>query len=363
MHTSPTTRRRSRLRPGGHGSLAGRVTRLSGLSVASPQRSFSQDEMLELLGLSGDEFARRIFARSGIRRRQFELSPSLLRSTLQGRTPATEEQHLRMAVEAIDRLEFDPAEVGLVVTSSIYALGVPTLGQRIVERYGLGAGTDKYDLYGIGCASAVPLFRLASQLLRHRPGQKALVVASESMTGFLTAVRPEDPKVKVVSSALLGDACGAALLGDGYDDPGPAVLATAVHHVSGTLDHVRLALSDGDSFGEISREMPTIAETGLPPLVDDFLSAHGLDRNAIDHWLVHPGGPAIIKGVQHGLGLSDEQVEPSVHVLSEHGNVVTAAAFLVLHATTQRRQPAAGDYGLMITVGPGVTAGLMLLRW
>jgi predicted naringenin-chalcone synthase len=35
----------------------------------------------------------------------------------------------------------------------------------------------------------------------------------------------------------------------------------------------------------------------------------------------------------------------------------------VLHATTERRQPAAGDYGLMITVGPGVTAGLMLLRW
>jgi predicted naringenin-chalcone synthase len=41
-----------------------------------------------------------------------------------------------------------------VVTSGIYALGVPTLGQRIVERYGLRAGTDKYDLYGIGCASA-----------------------------------------------------------------------------------------------------------------------------------------------------------------------------------------------------------------
>jgi alkylresorcinol/alkylpyrone synthase len=336
---------------------------MSGLSVASPQRPFSQDEMLELLGLSGDDFARRVFARSGIRRRQFELSPSVLRTTLQARTPATEEQHLRMAAEAIDRLEFDPAEVGLVVTSSLYALGAPTLGQRIVDRYGLGAGTDKYDLVGVGCAGAVPLFRLASQVLRDRPGQKALVVASESVTGFLTAVRPEDGRAKIVSSALFGDGCGAALLGDGYDDTGPAVLATAVHQVSGTLEHIRLAVSEADSVAPISREMPTIAETALPPVVDDFLRAHGLDRNDIDHWVVHPGGPAIITGVQHGLGLSDEQVEPSVHVLSEHGNAVTAAAFLVLHATIERRRPAAGDYGLMITIGPGVTAGLMLLRW
>jgi hypothetical protein len=85
------------------------VTRVSGLSVASPSRSFGPDEMLELVGLSGDDFARRIFARSGIRQRQFELSPSVLRSTLQGRTPATEEQRMRLATASIDRLEFDPA--------------------------------------------------------------------------------------------------------------------------------------------------------------------------------------------------------------------------------------------------------------
>jgi predicted naringenin-chalcone synthase len=35
----------------------------------------------------------------------------------------------------------------------------------------------------------------------------------------------------------------------------------------------------------------------------------------------------------------------------------------LLRATTERRRPATGDYALMITIGPGVTVGLMLLAW
>jgi polyketide synthase Type III len=345
------------------GVPAHEVPRVCGLSVAAPSRAFSQGEMLSLLGLAGNEFAEGIYARCGVRRRHLEISPETLDSTLQERTPATEEQHLRLAVEAVGGLELDPAEVGVVVTASYYALGGPTLAHRLVDRYGMAADTDKYHLVGVGCASAVPLFRLAGQALRDRAGQKALVLASESVSGFLTAVGPGDGKAKVVGSALFGDGCGAALLAGGHDEPGPAVLATAVHQVPGTLDNVRFSVTGADSHMEISRELPVLAERGLAPLVDEFLHGQGLDRGAVDHWLLHPGGRAIIEGAQRGLGLSDEQVEPSVHVLSEYGNVGTPSAFFVLQATLERRRPATGDHGLMVTIGPGVTVGLMLLAW
>jgi len=35
----------------------------------------------------------------------------------------------------------------------------------------------------------------------------------------------------------------------------------------------------------------------------------------------------------------------------------------VLADTIARREPAAGERGLMVTIGPGVTVGLMLLGW
>jgi len=35
----------------------------------------------------------------------------------------------------------------------------------------------------------------------------------------------------------------------------------------------------------------------------------------------------------------------------------------VLKGTEEQRAPSPGDLGLMVTIGPGVTVGLMLLRW
>ena len=126
---------------------------------------------------------------------------------------------------------------------------------------------------------------------------------------------------------------------------------------------VRFGVSDADSHMRISRELPAVTEEGAPPLVERFLRAHGLARAGVDHWVVHPGGRGIIEAVQRGLGLADEQVAPSFRVLSEFGNVGTPASFFVLAETVAERRPAPGDLGLMITIGPGVTVGLMLLAW
>jgi alkylresorcinol/alkylpyrone synthase len=352
------------LAPVGAARRDGALARLCGLALSTPATSFTQDELLPLLGLTADPFAETIFARSGVRKRHLELSPGTLATSLQARTEATEEQLLRLALEATERLAFEPEEIGLVVTATYYSLGGPTLAHRLVDELGLGAGTDKYHLVGVGCASAVPLFRLAARCLRDHPGRKALVVAAESVSGFLTPVSAGDGKAKVVGSALFGDGCAAALLGGpGEDAGGPEILATAVHQVAGTVGHVRFGVTGEDSHMRISRELPAVAEEGARPLVEAFLHEHGLAPADVDHWLVHPGGPGIIEAVQRGLGLADEHVAPSFRVLSEYGNVGTPASFFVLAETVEERRPAPGETGLMITIGPGVTVGLMLLAW
>ena len=340
------------------------LARLCGLALSTPATSFTQDELLPLLGLSADPFAETIFARSGVRKRHLELSPGTLATSLQARTEATEEQLLGLALQATEQLAFEPEEIGLVVTATYYSLGGPTLAHRLVDELGLEPGTDKYHLVGVGCASAVPLFRLAARCLRDHPGRRALVVAAESVSGFLTPVSPGDGKAKVVGSALFGDGCAAALLGGpDVDAGGPEILATAVHQVAGTLGHVRFGVTGEDSHMRIARELPAVAEEGARPLVEAFLHERGLAPADVDHWLVHPGGPGIIEAVQRGLGLADEQVAPSFRVLSEFGNVGTPASFFVLAETVDERRPAPGDTGLMITIGPGVTVGLMLLAW
>lgn len=349
--------------PDDGGSQAVAPVRISGLALAHPPTSFTQQEVLELLGLAEDEFAQRIFGRCGVHRRRLEMTPEFVQNTLQGRTAEVEDSLMRYAVQAVEQLEIDPLQIGTIVTGTLYSLGGPTLAHRLIEYFRMDPATDKYHLVGVGCASAVPLVRIAQQALREHPGKKALVVGAESMSGLLSGAQAEDERSKTVGSSIFGDGCGAMLL-DGEDGAtGPTILASKVHQIPDSLDAVAMRLAPGDSYLHLIRELPDVAGAHVGGLVDDFLKANGLSRPMIHHWLIHPGGRRIIECAQQALELSDEDVEVSFDVLANHGNVGTPSIFYVMDKAVQQRDPRAGERGLMVTIGPGVTVGLMLLRW
>jgi predicted naringenin-chalcone synthase len=337
--------------------------RISGLELADAEMSFSQDEVLTMLEMKGDEFAERIFGRCGVQRRHLNLSGESLATTLQGRTAQIEEELFGYAVQAVDRLEVDPLEIGTVVTATLYSLGGPTLAHRMVDHYEMDPSTDKYHVLGVGCASAVPLMRLVAQSMREHPERMGLVVAAESMAGILMRASEDDTRAKVVGSSIFGDGCAAALLDGSPDAEGPQIVASKVHQIGRSLGAVKLELGAQDSYLHLDRDLPDRAGAGLRALVEDFLCAQDLSLAAIDHWLVHPGGRRIIESVQGALDLCDEQVGISYDVLANHGNVGTPSILYVLKRTIDERSPEPGELGLMVTIGPGITVGLMLLQW
>ncbi len=337
--------------------------RIAGISVSDSESTYSQEQVLERLGLKGDEFAERIFTRSGVKRRHLDLSEDFLGKTLQGRAQQIEQDLLRHSIHAVDALELDPLEIGTVVSSSLYTLGCPTLAHRMVDHYGMHPATDKYHISGVGCASGVPLMRLAIQTMREQPGKQALVVAAESMSGILTPATPDDPRAKTVGSALFGDGCAVAVLSNDPGVDGPVILDSQVHQIEGTLDAVRLDLTAEDSYLHLARDLPDIGGAALPEVVTGFLRRNRLERSDIDHWMAHPGGRRIVENVQSALGLSEDDLATSWGALAEHGNVGTPSILYVLRDTIARYEPKPGERGMMVTIGPGVTLGLMLLGW
>ncbi len=338
--------------------------RISGLTVSDSESVLSQDEVLDRLGLRGSEFAERIFAHSGVKRRHLNLEEDFLARTLQGRTPEVEEELMRHSIRAVDALGMeDPQRIGTVVSSSLYSLGLPTIAHRLVDHYEMDPTTDKYHITGVACASAVPLMRMAAGTLLQHPGRDTLIVAAESMSSILTRATGKDPRAKTVGSALFGDGCAAALLSADPGAEGPMVLATQVHQIGGTLGAVSLAFSEQDSYLHLVRELPDLAGAGLPGVAEKFLRQHRVEHSEIDHWMVHPGGRRIIENVQSALELSDEQIATSWDALANHGNVGTPSIFYVLKDTIERYRPQPGERGLAVTIGPGVTVGLMLLQW
>jgi alkylresorcinol/alkylpyrone synthase len=346
------------------GRLGGRVApRLAGLAVHDERQPATQHDVMERLGLAGDEFAQRIFARAGVHHRHLKLEDEFLTRNLQGRAEESERSLMRSATCAVDQLGLDPQSIGTVLTASLYSLECPTLAHRLVEHYRLGASTDKYHLTGIGCASAVPLFKVAIQALLADPRRDVLVVAAESMSSILTPGDAGDPRAKTIGSAIFGDGCAAALLSADRMAGGPRVLATRVHQIPDSLAAVKLTLDEHDSHLDLARDLPDIAAAELPGLVSDFLRSNHLARERIDHWMVHPGGRRILEQSRDALALSDDELAVSWRALADHGNVGTPSIFYVLHNTIAERQPEHGEYGLAVTIGPGVSVGLMLLEF
>jgi predicted naringenin-chalcone synthase len=337
--------------------------RIVGLEVGDPETTHSQDDVLDRLGLAGDEFAEGVFARSGVKRRNLNLGDAFLTQTLQGRAQAVEDELMRRSMRVVDRLGVDPQLIGMVVTSSLYSLGCPTLAHRLVDHYAMDPATDKYHVTGVGCASAVPLMRMAAGSMHMHPGKDALIVAAESMSGILMQATEEDPRAKTVGSALFGDGCAAAVLSCDPAATGPAILATHVHQIGGTLGAVALSFSAQDSYLHLARELPDLAGAGLPDVTARFLREQGLAHAEIDHWILHPGGRRILENVQRALALTDAQTAVSWDALANHGNVGTPSIFYVLEQTIASRDPQPGQRGLAVTIGPGVTVGLMLLQW
>jgi len=361
--TGPAARTAERARRAGAPTRKAGV-RIAGLAVSHTDTVLSQRQVLERLGFAGDEFAEGIFARCGVERRHLQLDAEFLQRPLQERT--SEVELLGHSIKAVDALALDPRDIGTIITASLYSLGVPTLAHRLIEHYGMPAATDKYHITGVGCAGAVPLMRLAAQTLSSEADQAdklTLVVAAESMSSLMMHSTGHDPKAKTVGAAIFGDGCAAAVLSRHAHADGPVILASQVHQIGATLGAVSLELAGEDSHLHLARELPDLAGAGLPGVVSDFLQRHELVRADIDHWIVHPGGRRIIENVQSALELSREDVATSWAALADHGNIGTPSIMYVLKDTIERHRPQAGERGLMVTIGPGVTVGLMLLGW
>jgi alkylresorcinol/alkylpyrone synthase len=97
--------------------------------------------------------------------------------------------------------------------------------------------------------------------------------------------------------------------------------------------------------------------------VDSFLSAQGLNRERISHFILHPGGRRIIDLIAEKLGLARSQLAATEAVLQEHGNMSSVTVLFVLDEILRGVRPRSGELGLMGAFGPGFGAEFLLLEF
>jgi predicted naringenin-chalcone synthase len=337
--------------------------KIAAVATATPPHRFTQAEMLALAGYRDDD-RRGFFRRSGIEGRHLWVNPTTfqpnesvdeLGDRFRAGALALAESAAR---RALARAGWAPADVDFVATTTCTGRLTPSIDAHLIARLDCRSDVQRVHVGDTGCASAMVAVQQAANYIAAFPGRRALVVAVEicSAAYFL-----DDRLESAVAHAIFADGAGAvAVTGEG---PGPSIIAHRTLFHSEHLGAMGFEYPGGRPRVILSKDVRRIGGSMMAEMAAILMTAQGLKREDIRYWILHSAGRRVIDRARMLLDLSEEQVAHSRAVLRRYGNMSSATILFVLDETLCVEAPIAGDWALMIALGPGFAAEGALLRW
>jgi alkylresorcinol/alkylpyrone synthase len=314
----------------------------------------------------------RLHAAAGVRTRHLAL-PLEAYPALDGFTGANQ-AFVAVAVElgarAVERALADcgltAADVDLIVSTTVTGVAAPSLEARLVPVLGLREDVKRLPLFGLGCvAGAAGVARVHDYLVGH-PDDVAVLLSVELCS--LTFQRDDDSTANLVASGLFGDGAAAVvMMGErraaAVGSTGPRVRATRSRMYP---DTERVMGWDVGATGFRVVLSATVADVVAEHLGRDmkaFLADNGLGLDEVGVWVAHPGGPKVLQAMQGALELPDGALDRTWRSLAAVGNLSSASVLHVLEATLAEVPVGAGTPAVMLAMGPGFCAEMVLLSW
>lgn len=359
----------------GRGAAAANA-RIIGVGTAVAGRSYTQQELLDLFEIS-DPKVRSLFGNSAIDRRYLTVPPRDAEGTfVEERQGALLQKHKRLAVAMGARaVQASLADAGLGVSAMDYLCCVtstgyltPGLSALLIRELGIDPGCHRVDIVGMGCNGGLNALNSVAGWAKANPGRVAVMVCAEACSAAY--VMDSTMRTAVVNS-LFGDGAAAIALmapvGDDLADTpaGPRVLSFASRIITDAFDAMRYDWDDTQqrfSFF-LDPNIPYVVGAHAEAVVDRLLTAAGLRRNDIKHWMVHSGGKKVIDAVRINLGLSRHDVRHTIGVLRDYGNLSSGSFMFSYERLHREKVVAPGDFGVLMAMGPGSTIETGLVQW
>lgn len=355
--------------------------RIAGVATAVTGTSYTQQEILDLFEIS-DPKVRSVFLNSAIERRFLSLPPrdphGALRSEAQGELL---DKHKELALDmgsrairkCLDDAGIDLDDIDYLCVTTTTGFLTPGLSALLIRSLGLQPQTSRVDVVGMGCNAGLNALQATAGWATAHPGRVAVMLCVEACSAAYVI---DDTMRTAVVNSLFGDGAAAvALVADPSQPPprvgasrglrGPRILGFSSHLITEAIDAMRYDWNDaqGKFSFYLDPQVPYVVGAHAEQVVDRLLAPAGLRRSDIGHWLVHSGGKKVIDAVRINLGLTRHDLRHTTGILRDYGNLSSGSFLFSYERLLGEEATTPGEYGVLMTMGPGSTIETALVQW
>jgi len=295
--------------------------------------------------------------------------------------------------EVLRKTGLKATDVDILVTNTSIYCPTPSIASMVINLFKMREDVQAYHLGGMGCAMGVVGLNLVRDLLAAHPGKICLFVSSEiTSSAFYCGERKE----ALVTNALFRMGGSAAIMtsNPAWRHKSKYQLTHCVRVHTGASDRAFNALDwcpdeKGLNGMVITKTLPSEAANAMEkslrmvtPHIMTWMqymeAAFNYTHRAIakatnkpmpksykpdytkcaDHFLLHAGGYAILRGVQKGLGLPVDKMMPSFVSLRDYGNTSSASTWYTWSYQEACGGVKKGERVMQVGVGGGMKSGV-----
>src|ERR1700752_4648952 len=347
---------------------------LLGLSSAHPPFEVTMQESWELLFQHMSQpvpFAKRIVESPGVKKRHIMWDPDMLPQVYAMLTGDRMAAHAEAVMDVASRSikqtigGLDTSRIGSFVMACSTGYVNPGPDLLLAKELGLRSDLRRTFIGHMGCYAALNVIKTAMDSVAARPDELVICNNTELSSAHIreSLMPGEDPVEALITQALFGDASVSMLLGSAPDGAGVQFLRT---HTEQLYDqHTMMSLNVGNQsfWMTLAGGVPTVLQENIEGFLAKLLQPLGLSAGDVSHWGIHPGGPKILRVLGKQLALQPAQLRASWDVLANAGNCASATVLLVLENILRVDKPRRGEYGVLVTFGPGLTIEGAVIRF
>jgi polyketide synthase Type III len=343
-----------------------------GVGTATPPTAYSQKDVLDAFHID-DRRIRLMFMSGSVERRHLTLppvGPDGVRVTetqgelLKKHSSQALEIGERAVLACLEQAGARPEDIRYLCCVTTTGMLTPGLSALLCKQMNLRRDCARIDIVGMGCNAGLNGLNAVTSWSQAHPGKLAIMLCVE----ICSAAYVFDGSMQTaVVNSLFGDGAGAvAVVADRQRAPGaPTILGFNSCVVSEAIDAMRFDWDEqhGKFSFFLAQDVPYVVGANAEAVIDQLLDDAGLRRSDIAHWIVHSGGKKVIDSVKVNLGLTSRDVRHTSSVLRDYGNMSSGSFLFSYQRLLQEGQVSAGDYAVMMTMGPGATIETALLQW